>query len=53
LDKKELSAGSAVNELRFLGVGHRKKMTLSSALIEAITLNQMAAKELESGDDGF
>ena len=42
-----------MNELRFLGVGHRKKMTLSSALIEAITLNQMAAKELESGDDVF
>ena len=28
-------------------------MTLSSALKEAITLNQMAAKELESGDDDF
>ena len=29
------------------------KMSLSSALIEVITLNQMAAKELESGDDDF
>ena len=28
-------------------------MTLSSALKEAIMLNQMAAKELESGDDDF
>ena len=28
-------------------------MTLSSALEEAITLNQMAAKVLESGDDDF
>ena len=28
-------------------------MTLSSALKEAIMLNQMAATELESGDDDF
>ena len=28
-------------------------MTLSSALKEAIMLNQMAAKELESGDEDF
>jgi hypothetical protein len=28
-------------------------MSLSSALKEAISLNQMAAKELESGDGDF